>query len=153
EILMPTYIMLVNFTDQGRKGVKEVPNRQDKSREVAKQFGVERRTVWMTFGPYDFVHVYEAPDDEAMAKFVMTLASFGNIRTTVMRAWAGSAHLPLIRARTAQYAERAASFSHFCLDRFKALRAPDADFVLVLLQARDQPATAWRNAGAQPRDV
>jgi uncharacterized protein with GYD domain len=29
---MPTYIMLVNFTDQGRKGVKEVPNRQDKSR-------------------------------------------------------------------------------------------------------------------------
>ena len=25
EILMPTYIMLVNFTAQGRKGVKEVP--------------------------------------------------------------------------------------------------------------------------------
>ena len=50
----------------------------------------------MTFGPYDFVHVYEAPNDEAMAKFVMTLASFGNVRTTVMRAWdefrASSAH-------------------------------------------------------------
>ena len=93
---MPTYIMLVNFTDQGLKGVKEVPNRQDKSRETAKQFGVERKTVWMTFGPYDFVHVYEAPNDEAMAKFVMTLASFGNVRTTVMRAWdefrASSAH-------------------------------------------------------------
>ena len=95
---MPTYIMLVNFTDQGRKGVKEVPNRQDKSREVAKQFGVERKTVWMTFGPYDFVHLYEAPNDEAMAKFVMTLASFGNIRTTVMRTWDESEHLPLIRA-------------------------------------------------------
>ena len=39
---MATYIMLVNFTDQGRKGVKEVPNRQDKTREVAKQLGVER---------------------------------------------------------------------------------------------------------------
>ena len=69
---MATYIMLVNFTDQGRKGVKEVPNRQDKTREVAKQFGVERRTVWMTFGPYDFVHLYDAPNEEAMAKFVMT---------------------------------------------------------------------------------
>jgi uncharacterized protein with GYD domain len=34
---MPTFIMLVNFTDQGRKGIKEVPNRQDKSREVAKK--------------------------------------------------------------------------------------------------------------------
>jgi uncharacterized protein with GYD domain len=96
-MLMPTYIMLVNFTDQGRKGVKEVPNRQDKSRETAKQFGVERKTVWMTFGPYDFVHVYEAPNDEAMAKFVMALASFGNVRTIVMRAWDESEHLPLIR--------------------------------------------------------
>src|SRR5262249_44186289 len=94
---MPQYIMLVNFTDQGLKDVKDVPNRQDKSRETAKQFGVERKTVWMTFGPYDFVHHYEAPNDEAMAKFVMTLSSFGNIRTTVMRAWDESEHLPLIR--------------------------------------------------------
>jgi len=51
----------------------------------------------MTFGPYDFVHLYEAPNDEAMAKFVMTLASFGNVRTTVMRAWDETEHLPLIR--------------------------------------------------------
>jgi uncharacterized protein with GYD domain len=94
---MPQYIMLVNFTDQGLKGVKDVPNRQDKSRETARQFGVERKTVWMTFGPYDFVHLYEAPSDEAMAKFVMTLSSFGNVRTTVMRAWDESEHLPLIR--------------------------------------------------------
>ncbi len=63
---LPQYIMLVNFTDQGLKGVKEIPNRQDKSREIAKQFGVERKTVWMTFGPFDFVHHYEAPNDEAM---------------------------------------------------------------------------------------
>ena len=94
---MPKYIMLVNFTDRGLKGVKGVPSRQDKSRETAKKFGVERKTVWMTFGPYDFVHLYEAPNDEAMAKFVMTLASFGNLRTTVMRAWDESEHLPLIR--------------------------------------------------------
>src|SRR5262245_30235109 len=94
---MPTSTTRVNLTDQRLKGVKEVPNRQHRSREVAKQFGVERRTVWMTFGPYDFVHLYDAPNDEAMAKFVMTLASFGNIRTTVMRAWDESEHLPLIR--------------------------------------------------------
>ena len=94
---MATFISLVNFTDQGVKGVKEIPNRQDKSRETAKKFGVERKQVWMTFGPYDFVHLYEAPNDEAMARFVMTLGSFGNVRTTVMRAWDESEHLPLIR--------------------------------------------------------
>ena len=94
---MPTYIVLVNFTDQGVRGVKEIPNRQTVSRETAKKFGVERKQVWMTFGPYDFVHLYEAPSDEAMAKFVMTLGSFGNVRTTDMRAWDESEHLPLIR--------------------------------------------------------
>jgi uncharacterized protein with GYD domain len=51
----------------------------------------------MTFGPYDFVHHYEAPNGEAIAKFVMTLSSFGNVRPTVMRAWDESEHLPLIR--------------------------------------------------------
>src|SRR5262245_28972854 len=100
EQTMPQYIMLVNFTDQGRKGIKEVPNRQEKTRETAKRFGVERKTVWMTFGPYDFVHLYEAPNDEAMAKFVMTISSFGNIRTTVMRAWDEAEHLPLIQELT-----------------------------------------------------
>jgi uncharacterized protein with GYD domain len=40
---MPQYIMLVNFTDQGLKGVKDVPNRQDKSRETARQFGWSAR--------------------------------------------------------------------------------------------------------------
>jgi uncharacterized protein with GYD domain len=94
---MPTYLMLVNFTDQRTRGVQEIPGRQDKSRETAKKFGVERKQVWMTFGPYDFVHLYEASNDEAMAKFVLTLGSFGNVRTTVMRAWDESEHLPLIR--------------------------------------------------------
>jgi uncharacterized protein with GYD domain len=94
---MPQYIMLVNLTDQGVRGVKEIPNRQDKSRKTAKQFGVERKTVWMTFGPYDFVHLYEAPNDESMAKFVLALNAIGNVRTTVMRAWDESEHLPLIR--------------------------------------------------------
>ena len=94
---MPQYIMLVNFTDQGLRGVKDVPNRQDKSRDTAKKVGVERKTVWMTFGPYDFVHLYEAPNDEAMAKLGMTLASFGNLRMTVMSAWDETEHVPLIR--------------------------------------------------------
>ena len=93
---MPTYLMLVNLTDQGVKGVKEIPNRQDKSRETAQSFGLTRKQVWMTFGPYDFVHLYEAPSDDAMAKFVMALGSSGNVRTTVMRAWDESEHLSLI---------------------------------------------------------
>ena len=33
---MGTYILLVNSTDQGAKGVQEIPNRQQASREAAR---------------------------------------------------------------------------------------------------------------------
>lgn len=38
---MPTYLMLVNLTDQGVEGVKEIPNRQEATRELAKKLGIE----------------------------------------------------------------------------------------------------------------
>ena len=94
---MPKYLVLLNLTDQGAKTVKEIPNKRDQSRETAKKFGVERKQAWMTFGPYDFVHLYEAPNDDAMAKFVLKFSSFGSVRTMVMRAWDESEHLPLVQ--------------------------------------------------------
>src|SRR6516162_2095464 len=94
---MPKYLVLLNLTDQGAKTVKEIPNKRDQSRETAKKFGVERKQAWMTFGPYDFVHLYEAPSGDAMAKFVLKFGSFGSVRTTVMRAWDESEHLPLVQ--------------------------------------------------------
>ena len=94
---MPKYLVFLNLTDQGAKTVKEIPNKRDQSRETAKKFGVERKQAWMTFGPYDFVHLYEAPSDDAMAKFVLKFGSFGSVRTTVMRAWDESEHLPLVQ--------------------------------------------------------
>ena len=75
---MPKYLVLLNLTDQGAKTVKEIPNKRDQSRETAKKFGVERKQAWMTFGPYDFVHLYEAPSDDARAKFVLKFGSFGS---------------------------------------------------------------------------
>src|SRR5215471_6624824 len=94
---MPKFLVLLNLTDQGARTVKEIPNKREQSRETAKKFGVERKQAWMTFGPYDFVHLYEAPNDEAMAKFVLKFGSFGSVRTTVMRAWDESEHLPLVQ--------------------------------------------------------
>ena len=93
---MQTYLMLVNLTDQGIRGVKDIPGRQQATRQLAQKLGITRKQVFMTFGPYDFVHVYEAPNDAAMAKFVMTLGSKGNIRTTVMRAFDEPEHLEFI---------------------------------------------------------
>jgi uncharacterized protein with GYD domain len=50
---MSTYILLVNSTDQGAKAVREIPNRQQASRDTAAKLGIVRKNVYMTFGPYD----------------------------------------------------------------------------------------------------
>jgi len=95
---MGTYIILVNSTDQGAKGVKEIRNRQEASRETAKKLGIVRKNVYMTFGAYDFVQVIEAPNDEAVAKYVLSVSSKGNVRTTTMRAFDEPEHFEFLKS-------------------------------------------------------
>ena len=94
---MGTYILLVNSTDHGAKGVKEIPRRQEASRQTAKQLGIVRKAVYMTFGPYDFVQIIEAPDDAAVARYVLSVNSKGNVRTTTMRAFDESEHFEFLK--------------------------------------------------------
>lgn len=94
---MGTYIILVNSTDHGAKGVKEIPDRQETSRETARKLGIVRKNVYMTLGPYDFVQVIEAPSDEAVAKYVLSVSSKGNVRTTTMRAFDEPEHFEFIK--------------------------------------------------------
>jgi uncharacterized protein with GYD domain len=41
----------------------------------------------MTMGAYDVVTIIEAPDDETVAKFLLSIGGMGNIRTTTLRAF------------------------------------------------------------------
>ncbi len=38
-------------------------------------------------GAYDLVVIVEAPSDEVVAKFVLTLGALGNVRTTTLKAF------------------------------------------------------------------
>ena len=82
---MPTYILLTNWTDQGVKNAKASPKRQEDARKLAKKFNVEWKTLFMTMGAYDFVLTVEAPDDAALAKYVVSLCALGNVRTTTLK--------------------------------------------------------------------
>jgi uncharacterized protein with GYD domain len=94
---MGTYILLVNSTDAGAKGVREIPNRQEASRETAKKLGIVRKSVYMTLGPYDFLQIIEAPNDEAVAKYALSVNSKGNVRTTTMRAFDEAEHFEFLK--------------------------------------------------------
>ena len=84
---MTSYIELMNWTDMGVKNIKDSPGRLDAARAAGKKMGVDLKSFYMTAGAYDMVVVAEAPDDATMAKFNLTLAMGGNVRTTTLKAF------------------------------------------------------------------
>jgi uncharacterized protein with GYD domain len=84
---MPTYVVLVNFTDQGIRNVKQTTERTDHGGEIAEKHGLKLEQAYWTVGPYDMVAVFEAPDAEAMSAHLLEIGSLGNMRTTTLRAY------------------------------------------------------------------
>ncbi len=82
---MSAYVLLCNFTDQGIRSIKEAPKRRAAAREVAKKLGVDIKAGYLAMGTYDLIIHAEATGDDAMAKFVLSLGSKGNVRTTTVK--------------------------------------------------------------------
>jgi uncharacterized protein with GYD domain len=83
---MPTYILLSTLTDEGRRTVKERPERiQEVNREI-ETLGAKVMAQYVLLGPYDFVNVVEAPDNKTIARVAMELGSRGTIQITSMAA-------------------------------------------------------------------
>jgi uncharacterized protein with GYD domain len=95
---MSTYILLIQWTDQGIKNAKGAPKRQQDARQMAKKFGVEWKSNYMTMGAYDFVLTAEANDDQAVAKFVVALGALGNVRTTTLKAFSEAESRAILEA-------------------------------------------------------
>jgi uncharacterized protein with GYD domain len=84
---MAQYIVLLNWTEQGIRNVKDSPKRLDAGRATAKKHGVELKDFYMTMGDVDMVLHAEAPNDEALAKFILALGGAGNVRTRTLKAF------------------------------------------------------------------
>jgi uncharacterized protein with GYD domain len=84
---MPTYIALLNWTQQGASKIGASAKRLDAGRKAFKKVGAEIKDVYMTMGRYDLVCVIEAPDDETYAKAILGLASAGNVSTETLKAF------------------------------------------------------------------
>ena len=84
---MPTFVSLINFTDQGFRNVKDSPHRIEAGKAMLRELGGEVKDVYMTVGQYDAVMIAEVPQGEIMTKFVLALGSLGNVRTETVRAF------------------------------------------------------------------
>ena len=86
---MPTYVTLMNWTEQGVRNVRDTVNRRGQADELAHKHGATIEEVYWTVGPYDIVTIVEAPDDESVTAMLLELGSGGNLRTTTLRAYDG----------------------------------------------------------------
>ncbi len=83
---MPFYILLSNLTDEGWKTVRERPERIKEVNKELEAFGVRVIRQYAVLGPYDFVNVVEAPNNETVAKVSIELGSRGTIKIMSMAA-------------------------------------------------------------------
>ena len=90
------FIMSLNFTDQGIKGIKEAPKRAQAAKDLAKKCGAEVKSVYLTTGDADLVVMLEAPGGENAVKFAMALGALGNARSRTARAWTESEYQKLV---------------------------------------------------------
>jgi uncharacterized protein with GYD domain len=84
---MATFIISINWTDQGIRSIKEGPKRAGEARALAKTLGVEIKQVFQTSGDSDLIAIAEAPSGDEIAKLALAVGSRGNVRTRTVRAW------------------------------------------------------------------
>jgi len=64
---MATFISLVNFTEQGIRGIKESPDRYAAFKATAEKAGVSVKGIYYTVGRYDMAIVCEGTDEAVTA--------------------------------------------------------------------------------------
>ncbi len=84
---MATFIVLLDFTDQGIRNLKDSPQRADAFNEFAEKAGAKIVAQYWTIGSHDGVFIMEAPSEDKAASVLLHLGAGGNVRTTTLRAF------------------------------------------------------------------
>ena len=83
---MPIYVMLTTLTDEGRKTIKQKPERIKEVNKEVEAMGAKLLAQYAVLGPYDFVNILDAPSNEAISKLAVELGSRGTLQTLTMAA-------------------------------------------------------------------
>ena len=83
---MATYVVLLNFTDQGIRSVGDSPKRYEAFKATAEKLDVQVKSAYWTVGAYDVVTTLEG-SDEAVTAALLKLGSAGNVRSQTLRAY------------------------------------------------------------------
>ncbi len=77
---MALYVMFTTLTDEGRKTIKNNPERIKEVDKEVERMGAKIIAQYAVIGPYDFVTILEASNNEAIARVSVELGARGTIQ-------------------------------------------------------------------------
>lgn len=83
---MAYYVILSTLTDEGRKTIKQKPERILEVNKELESMGVKVKEQFAVLGPYDFVNIVEAPDNETVMKMSVEIGARGTVQLLSMAA-------------------------------------------------------------------
>jgi len=96
EKYMQKYVVLGNWTDQGRKTLDtDYPQRLENSKKLVEEYN-GTMSLCFTMGEYDFVGIIDIPDEESMVKLLIKLNTIDKFTTKTLRAWSDTEFIELV---------------------------------------------------------
>lgn len=83
---MPHYLILSTLTDEGRRTIKQRPERIQEVNKEVEGMGVKIMKQYALLGMYDFANLVEAPDNETVMKMSVEIGSRGSVQMMTLPA-------------------------------------------------------------------
>jgi uncharacterized protein with GYD domain len=80
------YVVLSSLTAEGRKTLKERPERLKEVNKEIERMGAKVVHQYALLGKYDFLNILEAPDDNTVLRIMVELGSRGTLETVTLPA-------------------------------------------------------------------
>jgi uncharacterized protein with GYD domain len=77
---MAHYIILSRLTDEGRRTIKNNPERIFEVNKELEAMGVKVKEQFAVLGAYDFVNIVEAPDNMTIMKMSVEIGARGSVQ-------------------------------------------------------------------------
>jgi uncharacterized protein with GYD domain len=76
---LPTYILLSTLTSEGRRTIKERPQRIKEVNKEIEALGAKVIAQYAVLGKYDFINIVEAPDNKTILQVSIELGARGTV--------------------------------------------------------------------------
>ena len=83
---MKHFVILSNLTEEGKRTVKQFPNRVGVVNKAMRALGTKIVVQYALLGLYDFITIVEAEDEKVVLKAAMELGSRGTVQTITLPA-------------------------------------------------------------------